>query len=448
MQSLTNFVTSNGGDVSKTAVKHFSEFGNGLCATSDINKNEIIISIPYHIQINCYTLKKHWIDVAIPHLIEGDQDRDNINSIVYLYLAVNKYNQNCFHYPYISILPTTTTCPLSYSTEELNIIKHTKLHSAIEKTKEFLQKLVDYHNTILINSFPQYFSTIPDLFDRLVWAHQIFWSRAFSVYFPDPVGEIASLIPYADMSNHCSSTQITYVSNRIQEQFSLQNDEVPIRCGEQIYNNYRTRSNEKLLMDDYLLRVRIGDTNDSFDIIQTILKNENYQTLDFYLKLNEELPKDLIKLLRIVNLNFIESNQYIQGNIDLNFVSIRNEISAYYNLYKQLFHDLQLMQSVNVDFSLIDVSSTSYRVKCALIYKKSIIDIIKYSMNICQLEIQKQLTTIPKITIQPLCLYDIVFENFIDNLNDWAHQTQILHPSISYVNNNQHITLVNTKKCY
>ena len=125
IQILRNWLEQNGADLQSVGVKDFGfPTGRGLCANRDIQKDELFITIPYKCQINRFNLKEIWPEVTIPSFNEGDVDRDNLNAITYLYLAVNKTNPNCFHYPYIAILPETYDCPLGYLSDEIEIISY------------------------------------------------------------------------------------------------------------------------------------------------------------------------------------------------------------------------------------------------------------------------------------------------------------------------------------
>ncbi|EKE37568.1 hypothetical protein ENUP19_0248G0098 [Entamoeba nuttalli] len=456
MEDIKKWVIQNGGVIDGVDVKTFDGYGRGLCANKEFKKDEIIMSIPYSIQINRINLNHIWPEVKLPKFNEGDDDRDDLNGLVYLYLAVNKTNPKCFHWPYINVLPETYDCPLSYTIDELNLMKGTKLYAAVEKINAFLMKVVDYYNNKLIQQFPQYFQPFDDLFKRLQWAHQSFWSRAFLVIYPQPFGEVGSLIPFCDFSNHCTQAKVTYISNTQTETFSFQTNEALVKPGEQIFNNYRIRSNEKLLLgygfveennpcDNLLLRIYFEVDDNQYNEIEEILKQEEIKSFDFFLKLDEDIPLELMRILRIVNLSIIESNQYFQGNINLNYVSDRNELAALRQLNRQLYHLLHLMEFKKEDFDCIHSSSINYHQKCALIYKKGIVDIIEHSMKLCQnatKRIRDQITS-KDLKYETISCYDFLFENFCDNLNAWASQIHLFHPNIQYINENHHIVLKN-----
>ena len=101
MKELRNWLNENNSNIESADVKEFEGYGRGLCATRDITQNELFLSIPYHVQINRFNLKEIWPEIELPNFNEGNNDRDNLNGIVYLYLAVNKENKNCFHFPSI-----------------------------------------------------------------------------------------------------------------------------------------------------------------------------------------------------------------------------------------------------------------------------------------------------------------------------------------------------------
>ncbi|ELP94773.1 hypothetical protein EIN_341910 [Entamoeba invadens IP1] len=491
MEGITTWVKEHGGHIDGVYVKNFPVYGNGLCSSKEFHEGDTLLSIPYHLQLNTIELHNVFESMVpgfeVPRLGEGAKNRDDENSVVYLYLAMNKTNEKCFHFPYINTLPTTFSCPLSYSENELKMLKGTKLLVTVEKTKTFLKKLSDYYET-LTHQYPTRFQQFDDFYQRLVWAHQVFWSRAFLVIYPDPIGDVASLIPFADFSNHNTETKVTYVSNRQTQTFSLQTNEKVLHCGEQIFNNYRIRPNEKMLLgygfvisenpyDEVLLRINFKERHfekqveeseeskmevenkenermeveeeDNEDEITQILKREGVDRFDYYLTREKELPTDLLRVLRIVNLSLVEANQYSQALLDLSYVSPINEIKATRSLMEQIKHLLGLMEYSDDEFAQLNTKNLDYKVFCILTYKLGQVTILKNSLLLCRSKIGAELQKVSQNglsrateTLSFSC-DDFLFENFVDNLNTWLHASNTLNSSVSYVCENHTIKLRN-----
>lgn len=227
-----------------------------LRAKSDIQDGDIVLSVPLDILLNNVTLRTRiW-----PSLQAFDPRAYGCDkwALMYLFLATEHAKGPASPYwAYLSMLPRVVGTPVSYTPEELELMASTNLHEAVVGIHAKLRGIEKMYAEVLRPQYPQVFAGCPPHveYGALVWAYEVFWSRAFAVMVRDPfdpewdeTAPVASLVPLCGMLNHSPDAHVTYITDAENGVFCIQSN-MPVAAGEQFYNNYRNRSNEKMLLN-------------------------------------------------------------------------------------------------------------------------------------------------------------------------------------------------------
>jgi hypothetical protein len=228
--------------------------GLAIIAREDIAPGDVVIRVPLSAVINDLTVRRrHWPDLAT---FDGPAIGADRWALVYLFLAVERsLGPRSPHAPLLAVLPSVVRTPVSYTNDELALLRGTNLHEAVLGIRSKLHALADHLPAL----------ASPISYDDLVWAYEVFWSRCFAVLIDSE--EVASLVPLCGMLNHSPESRVTYITDAQESTFAIRS-EMCVRAGSEFFNNYRHRSNEKLLLnygfvcdenslDAFTLRVRV-----------------------------------------------------------------------------------------------------------------------------------------------------------------------------------------------
>eukprot|EP01105_Mastigella_eilhardi_P018294 TRINITY_DN4225_c1_g1_i3.p1 TRINITY_DN4225_c1_g1~~TRINITY_DN4225_c1_g1_i3.p1 ORF type:complete len:638 (+),score=140.23 TRINITY_DN4225_c1_g1_i3:907-2820(+) len=167
------------------------------------------------------------------------------------------------------------------------------------------------------------------------------------------------------MLNHDQFAKVTYISNEKTGFFALQvNNTVQQGC--QFFNNYRHRSNEKLLLnygftcddnplDSYTVKIGLHkDADPLYDQKRELLDAANL-TLEHYITRQDPVPASLLHTMRILNSNEDELYFWNANRATDEPVSVRNEVTTLTLLKDLLMRQLHKLafQDFGADLALI-----------------------------------------------------------------------------------------------
>lgn len=180
-------------------------------------------------------------------------------TLIYLYMLV-AYRDLRGHGPYLRSLPTVHDDPLWWSEDELAGLNGTNLVAAIEERRRALKRAWDALVPLLHGPSCPFGPPTELTWERFLWAHSCFTSRAFPQWLSrpphpdshvghapddDPMQAIGCLLPVLDTLNHRYRARISWVRHGDRLAFVTE-DAVPPNAT--VANNYGPKSNEELLL--------------------------------------------------------------------------------------------------------------------------------------------------------------------------------------------------------
>ena len=180
-------------------------------------------------------------------------------TLIYLYMLV-AYGDLRGHGPYLRSLPTVHDDPLWWSEDELAELNGTNLVAAIEERRRALKRAWDALVPLLHGLSCPFGPPTEFTWERFLWAHSCFTSRAFPQWLSrpphpdshvgdvpddDPMQAVGCLLPVLDTLNHRYRARITWVRHGDRLAFVTE-DAVPPNSA--VANNYGPKSNEELLL--------------------------------------------------------------------------------------------------------------------------------------------------------------------------------------------------------
>lgn len=271
LEACIDWCRTNGSYVDDRIVFKLTEkVGITAVASEAISTKKPLISIPKKLLITNEIAMKHF-DITEPVVSRG-----NPNVLGQLLTAKLKFgsDEECFHRPYIRILPLKLDQPYFWSADQLEILKGTDLHLMLRQNlakmasewidvleflklkpndMQFYNKLKSSQDIDILSLFLSMneisIGTSWLSFPAYVWATSIFNSRAFpEIIMNSQTSNInqAFLYPIVDLLNHKNDTKVKWV---------FENDEVSfislesLKKSEEIFNSYGDKSNEELLLN-------------------------------------------------------------------------------------------------------------------------------------------------------------------------------------------------------
>ncbi|CDO94118.1 unnamed protein product [Kluyveromyces dobzhanskii CBS 2104] len=201
---------------------------------------------------------------AMRHFKSNRCSSSNPNAITQMYLIALRNSNSTKWQPYLNILPSldNISSPLIWKHNELEVLRGSDLYI---KSKRKLKDLLDEWYTVLKEldlcntAATEYYqlqdreniviqeSYAIDSFAAYLWASLIFSSRAFPslVYDSAATFNEAFLFPIVDLLNHSDDSKVFW---RFAESFLTFTSEESLKVGDELYNNYGSKSNEDLLL--------------------------------------------------------------------------------------------------------------------------------------------------------------------------------------------------------
>ncbi|KAI1108181.1 SET domain-containing protein [Nemania sp. NC0429] len=159
-------------------------------------------------------------------------------------------------WPYISTLPPpermTDMLPIVWPTDDVEFLRGTNAHVAVEEIRSSLRK--EYKQAVkLLPATLQHEYTRPLYY----WAYCIFTTRSFrpslilpsieSLSLPCKADDLSILLPLFDVGNHSPLAKSAWVTDENSRTCAFRSGQ-PYSAGQQIYNNYGTKTNVELLL--------------------------------------------------------------------------------------------------------------------------------------------------------------------------------------------------------
>ena len=378
-----------------THLSHTAHTHNGTFLSPLYQSGDDVVTVPLDELINVYLLRRLWPELADfdPTTIGAD-----MHGLIYVFLATESKRPGSAYAPLFRMLPRPGTIgtPMSYSEERLGLLRGTNLYETVQKIKGRLRRLAEYYPTLQAEH-AGLFAGLSCTYAELVWALEVFWSRAFGVLLDGE--QVASLVPLCGMSNHSADAMVSYVTDTVRGCFCLRSD-MEVAAGQQFYNNYRHRSNEKLLLNYGF--VCENNPLDAFTVKVSLLPDDPLYTekarllaahgigWEHYLTLDKDcpIPDTLVDCLRILSLDETEVyfwDERAFGGV----VSERNEVETLRVLAKLLARQYDKLVYKDIEGDLEKVrrladEGTDYALYCIYSYRLGQAMILKHSMEFAQ----------------------------------------------------------------
>lgn len=230
--------------------------------------------------------------MSAEELVNSGVDRVKVhpNFVLTLWYALKQMRDPAsFWRPYFDLLPKYIPTPLSWSEEELHVIKGTNLYEGLPQLRFLLRKVCATLNRI---------DDVSYTLEEVEYGWTLFTSRAFTVSTDTSRDEVhthimkynqsdqaaasstshtePSLVPFADLFNHNIGAFVKYRTNNVRQSFNLDIQTLK-QNGREVFNNYGAKANEALIVgygfmivdteDDTTLQQANGSSsNDSMTI--------------------------------------------------------------------------------------------------------------------------------------------------------------------------------------
>lgn len=311
----------------------------GIITNKTIPTGMLIISIPSEFMITASKIEKN---KYIAKLLDIKSIlKSPVQSLIATYLYICLYKKNIW-YPYIKTLPNVTNYPIFMNKIEKDLISDSLFGQEIKRMED--SHLHDY--TIIINNIDP---VIKNNFSLKMFNICKIWtvSRIFNIN-----SDISGLVPYADLINHSSKNNILYTYNKETDTFDLIATKL-IKKGQELLNNYGTKSNEQLLLNyNFILpknksRVIINHKNNKYYFYDS--NNDTFNDNSNYLSINENIDIiDAKKILKNIIDTQIVKNKNILKNCKLN----QQKFSpCFYNSLYVIKNENKMLKQIITDVS-------------------------------------------------------------------------------------------------
>lgn len=334
----------------KLACQSFPSTGRGLCSKIDTLPGDVIIKLPLEAMITLATLEN---DNEFCDLLEGFESCKlsiPFQSLMALYILVQKHAANSPFQLYISSIPVNFSTPYFCSSKELYFLPEVVLQHTVEQNKKIRDSF-----KALQNAFGNRIchccglSLANEVFklEDFKWAYFAVNSRSVFVNYHEIQPLIKSkswcknflgdnpqmaLAPFLDLFNHLDSAStepsIKKEGDRLFFQLTTRNSYQPY---EQIFISYGILSNLKLFTE-YGFSLE-NNANDFFEItlsdIEGLIRTE-YKGLFVH--------SNKFKFIRDHNLNeqmFVHANEGVSHNLQVVLYLIFQEKSHFPNVLNQ-----------------------------------------------------------------------------------------------------------------
>ncbi|KAF0430334.1 SET domain-containing protein [Gigaspora margarita] len=325
----------NGGaeGLSWLQLEDFPDTGRGVKTLRPLKSQEVVLTIPESFLWTADVATNDPVIGTVIRSVEPPLSVDDILAVFLLFIKSCKtgYDGRRAH---VELLPTSYTASIFFSDEEIEICSGSSLYHLTQKLK---QQIRDDYNQLNNNLFSKH----PDLFplegftqDDYIWALCTIWSRGMDFQLPD--GQFRCIAPFADMLNHSLDVEVCHTYDPQLKRLQILAGK-NYTAGEQVFINYGLVPNNRLLrLYGFILP---DNPHDSYDLVLTtqpqaplysekvaLLKSISLQVDSIFpLKLNDPLPLNVLRYLRIQRLELLEISTVAVRHGAKDRISSRNE---------------------------------------------------------------------------------------------------------------------------
>ena len=246
----------------KIDILYITEEYRGIVATSNIQKDEIILIIPFQNLISLEMALETSIGKEIGKFIYIENELASPKHSLLSSFLLSQENNPKWKF-YFDLLPKDfSSFPIFYTYKEFEYLKGSPFLNIISNKKKDLKK--DYEKICdNIPSFKKY------SFQKFCEARMIVSSRVFGIEINDKKTDV--LVPFADLLNHKRPRQTHWYFNNILQGFVIQALQ-DIKEGNEIFDSYGIKPNFRFLLNYGF----VIEDNDTMEFVFTITFNSNY----------------------------------------------------------------------------------------------------------------------------------------------------------------------------
>ena len=316
------WLIENGSVYPKLELKDYGNEVRGCHATSDIDNNETIISIPLKCLITVEMGKQTSIGRAI---IDANVELDAPKHIfIMIFMLIDRLNPKSFFKPYYDILPATLrNMPVFWNEDELSYLEGSFLLTQIAERNLAMEN--DYESICKVAPEFREVSSLNDF----KWARMCVCSRNFGLVVNGL--RTAAMVPYADMLNHYRPRETKWQFEDSSQAFTIVSLR-DIESGGQVYDSYGQKCNHRFLLN-YGFSVENNEELDGFNpnevpILLQLRKEDtlSQEKCNFWRKDgsfpsrrirvcigDNENSRAMLSILRIINADQDDFNQLTQS---------------------------------------------------------------------------------------------------------------------------------------
>ena len=347
----------------KLEIHFYSENYRGIIARNHIEKNEIILTIPFECMISLQTVLNTNYGKKIGSFMQRDLASPKHCLLTSFILFEEKNPKWKF---YFDLLPKDfSNFPIFYTDKELEYLKGSPFLNQILDKKKDLKS--DYDTLCMyINDFNKFD------FKKFCEIRMVVSSRIFGISIYNNKTDV--LVPFADLLNHKRPKQTQWYFDTKLNSFVIQATE-EIEKGDEIFDSYGKKTNARFLLN-YGFAL---EDNDTSEYILTVKFNENYPLYNekkFYFKKEKNYCKSFN-----LNINIYES-QILELLSFLRFILFNGNLDDInkYNFMKTNNNDL--FENQNLSYFFIPP-----------INKELEIQVLQKLLYLCQIELSKYPTS-------------------------------------------------------
>ncbi|GAP92270.1 putative set domain-containing protein [Rosellinia necatrix] len=271
-QALLRWVEAAGGRLHPAVEIYHDEVTKGSFRVREdgaLGSDEEIVSLPLSCSLSFLNaISRHpSIATSLPPIIPAPRDGryfpteflSNVPPhVVGRFFLMQEYlrRDGSSWWPYIRTLPPpehmSGMLPVVWPTSDVEFLRGTNAHVAVQEIRSTLKREYKQAMKFLPEGL-QYEYTRPLYY----WAYCIFTSRSFrpsliipdteSLSLPCEIDDFSILLPLFDIGNHSPLAKTSWVTSEDSRNCALLSGQ-PYSAGQQVYNNYGTKTNAELLL--------------------------------------------------------------------------------------------------------------------------------------------------------------------------------------------------------
>lgn len=238
---LVSWLQQNGSTFPNLEIKHYSNTFRGVIASTNIQKNKCIMSIPRKCIITTILAQKSAICKELLQNKKVDDVFSN-HTWIALYLIQERNNPESFWKPYLDILPTHfMSFPHYFDSSTLSTLSNSFVIDMITARKSNLEK--EYN--LLYNYIPSFQDTIT--LEMYIWARIVVITRVFHIQLGKTIST-QGLVPMADMLNHTLEPTTHWKFEPEKDSFIIMSTSFQ-KKGIEVYDTYGPKCNSRYLVN-------------------------------------------------------------------------------------------------------------------------------------------------------------------------------------------------------